>query len=351
MRKQKVIITNDIEKELSKILSEIHYSSIFILTDNTTKELCLPAIVQTKELQQAKIIEVKSGDENKNIEALSGIWKYLCENGATRKSLTINLGGGMITDLGGFAASTFKRGMDYINIPTTLLGAIDAAVGGKTGINFMGLKNEIGVINPAGYVLIDPGFFKTLDKNNFLSGYAEILKHSLIHSDEELTETLNFDLENIDYNELSRLLKRSVAIKEAIVEKDPKEQNIRKALNFGHTIGHAFESFSHETGKPVLHGYAVAYGIICELYLSCRKVNFPTDKLQQICRFLVNNYGHFQITCKHYERLYELMTHDKKNESKEINFTLLRNVGDICINQTANEKEIFDSLDFYRDFF
>jgi 3-dehydroquinate synthase len=343
---QKIIISTDIAETLKSALSKIQYSSIFILTDEVTKKLCLPRISYIEELKNAPVITIKSGDDNKNIETAVSVWKYLSENNANRKSLIINLGGGMITDLGGFTASTFKRGVQYINIPTTLLGAIDAAVGGKTGINFLGFKNEIGVINPAEYVLIDPNFFETLDRKNFLSGFAEMLKHALISSEKDLIDILKFDLEKVDYKKLAPLLARSVAIKENIVEQDPKEQGIRKALNFGHTIGHAFESLSYEKGKPLLHGYAVAYAMICELYLSCKKTGFPKEILQQIRRLIVDNYGMPEISCKDYPRLYEFMTHDKKNETSEINFTLLEAVGDIKINQTASRKEIFEAIDF-----
>ena len=347
MSKQKVIISSNVQEDLKHILAQTAYTGIFVLTDNATSRLCLPAV--SEQLTGATVIEIQQGDENKNLDTLAGLWQLLAENGANRKSLFINLGGGMITDLGGFAASTFKRGMAYINIPTTLLGAVDAAVGGKTGINFLGLKNEIGVINPADVVLIDTAFFKTLDRENLLSGFAEMLKHALIYHVEALQKVLAFSLTEIDYGKLRSLLASSVKIKEEIVTKDPTEQHIRKALNFGHTVGHALESFSHEAGKPVLHGYAVAYGMICELYLSHKKMQFPKEMLQQICRLIVNHYGYLQIGCKNYPRLYELMTHDKKNTSEAINFTLLGDVGDIRINQTASEKEIFEALDFYRD--
>lgn len=347
MPRQKVIISANVRKDLKKILAKTAYTNIFVLTDNVTRKLCLPAI--SEQLSDAKIIEITQGDENKNLNKLADIWQFLAENGATRNSLFVNLGGGMISDLGGFAASTFKRGIAYINIPTTLLGAVDAAVGGKTGINFLGLKNEIGTINPAEFVLIDTQFFKTLDRENLLSGFAEMLKHALIYNVEELQKALKFSLSEIDYKKLRSLLASSIKIKKEIVTKDPTEQNIRKALNFGHTVGHAFESFSYEIGKPVLHGYAVAYGMICELYLSHKKMHFPKETVQQICKLIVNNYGYLDIDCKNYPRLYELMTHDKKNANKEINFTLLGNIGDIRINQTASEKEIFEALDFYRD--
>lgn len=256
----------------------------------------------------------------------------------------------MLTDLGGFAAASFKRGIKCINIPTTLLGAVDAAVGGKTGINFIGLKNEIGAFAPAETVLIDSEFFKSLDHTNFLSGYAEMLKHSLIDSEKEWAKTISFDTENIDYNILKQLVVDSVGVKERIVEEDPFEKGIRKALNLGHTIGHAFESLSYTMKRPLPHGYAVAWGIICELYLSFKKCGFPKDKLLQTIYFIKENYGEFYFSCDEYEALYELMKHDKKNESSEkINFTLLANIGDIRLDQTATKEDIFESIDFLRE--
>ena len=292
---------------------------------------------------------IQCGDENKNVESAVKIWQYLSENGATRKSLMINVGGGMITDIGGFTASTFKRGIRYINVSTTLLGAVDAATGGKTGINFSGLKNEIGVFAPAETVLIDIELFKTLDDANLRSGYAEMVKHALINTREEWNEVLKFDLEKIDFEKLKVLLQRSFNIKERIVEQDPFEANIRKALNLGHTIGHAFESYSYKVNRPVLHGYAVMWGLLCELYLSFVKLDFPKDDLLKLKYLIKEYYGSFEFSCKDYDLLFELMTHDKKNDTKEINFTLLGNVGDIRINQTATRDEIFESLDFFRE--
>jgi 3-dehydroquinate synthase len=293
------------------------------------------------------VICIPSGDENKNINSLTAIWQYLSSHGATRKSLVINLGGGMISDIGGFAASTFKRGIKYINIPTTLLGAVDAATGGKTGINFTGLKNEIGIFAPAAAVLIEIDFLRTLDRENIFSGFAEMIKHALICSSEEWAEILHFDLERIDFERLKILVKQSVRIKENIVAADPQEQNLRKALNLGHTFGHAFESFSYIAGKPALHGYAVAWGLVCELYLSHLKLDFPKHVLLQLKNLVNNYYGKFEFDCHDYEKLFELMTHDKKNESKEINFTLLKDIGVIEINQTATKEVIFECLDFF----
>ena len=254
----------------------------------------------------------------------------------------------MVTDLGGFAASTFKRGINYINIPTTLLSMVDASVGGKTGINFRGLKNEIGVFNNASTVILDTQFLKTLDAENICSGYAEMLKHGLISDEKMWAELMNFELEQPDLKQLSRMVADSVAVKERIVTEDPTEKGIRKALNLGHTVGHAFESFALKR-QPVLHGYAVAWGLICELYLSCIKTGFPTDKMHQTVRFIKEHYGMMTIVCDDYPTLLELMTHDKKNVAGTINFTLLGGIGDIRINQTATKEEIYEALDFYRE--
>ncbi|MBS5795914.1 MAG: 3-dehydroquinate synthase [Dysgonomonas mossii] len=346
---QKVIKSTDLNRDLSDILSRLSFDKLFLLTDENTEKLCYPLVKDNTQISKAGKIIIKAGDDNKNIETLSSIWKYLSENGATRHSLLINLGGGMLTDIGGFAAASFKRGIKCINIPTTLLGAVDAAVGGKTGINFNGLKNEIGAFAPAETVLIDSAFFKSLDHQNFLSGYAEMIKHGLIDSDKEWLATMSFDTEEIDYEKLKQLVVDSVGVKEHIVEIDPFEKGMRKALNLGHTIGHAFESMSYELNKPVQHGYAVAWGIICELYLSHRFCGFPKEKMYKTIYFIKDNYHGFYFDCDHYERLYEYMKHDKKNESDTVNFTFLSDVGKIEINQTASKEDIFDAIDFLRE--
>lgn len=347
---QTIIRCTHIEKDLTQLLHSLNYDGLFLLTDDNTQIYCLPLIQSIPEIQAAKKCSIPAGDENKHIESLSKVWKFLSDNGANRKSLLINLGGGMLTDLGGFAAATFKRGIRFVNIPTTLLGAVDAAVGGKTGINFNGLKNEIGAFAPAIAVLIDSNFFKTLDTTQLLSGYAEMLKHSLLRFDGHLNELLRFDLNEVDWELLNRLLFESVLIKERIVKEDPTEQGIRKALNLGHTFGHAFESFSFETQRPIQHGYAVAWGLICELYLSFIQLGFDKNTLMKIARFVKEYYGVFIFDCADYQRLYDLMQHDKKNDAGAINFTLLKSVGEIKIDQTADRKEIEDTLDFYREF-
>ena len=346
---QKVIITNNATEELENIISESQNDKFFILTDSNTNKNCLNMLHCSEPIANAHIITIKADDTNKNIESTAHVWKELSDNGCTRHSCLINIGGGMVTDLGGFAASTFKRGIEFINIPTTLLSMVDASVGGKTGINFNGLKNEIGVFNDAKAVIIDTAFLKTLDQHNICSGYAEMLKHSLLKDYKMWAQHINFNLYNPDFDSLLSMIKESVGVKERIVSKDPHESGIRKALNLGHTAGHAFESYAMHTNRPILHGYAVAYGIICELYLSHALQGFPLDKMRQTVNFIKENYGRMNITCDDYESLYSLMKHDKKNTGNEINFTLLKDVGDIKINQTVSKELILESLDFYRE--
>ena len=377
---QQIIISNDIEHDLATAIAESEHDRVFVLTDDTTHECCLPKVAALLAQYDAVPITIPHGDQHKTLSALGDVWTALQQGGATRHSLLINLGGGMITDLGGFAAATFKRGINFINIPTTLLAMVDAAVGGKTGINFGGLKNEIGAFADARFVIINTSFLDTLDAENLCSGYAEMLKHALISDERMWAEHVNFDLSQPDLAELQRMVAESIAVKERIVAEDPHEHGIRKALNFGHTIGHALEEFALQqaggavvstapinqtTGgavvstapnnqltpknRPLLHGYAVALGLIGELYMSARKAGFPTERLHQTTRFIRENYAQTEFTCNDYPTLLDLMRHDKKNTSGVINFTLLHNIGDIRINQTATDEEICEALDFIRE--
>ena len=350
MNPKKVEIAENLETSLASAIADCEHDKLFILTDDITRKLCWPVVSGYACLQGAEVISIGATDTHKTLESLAHVWEELGRMGGTRHTLLINLGGGMVTDLGGFAASTFKRGINYINIPTTLLSMVDASVGGKTGINFRGLKNEIGVFNNAATVILSTQFLHTLDHENILSGYAEMLKHGLISNEAMWAELMNFNLgaEPLDLATLQRMLADSVAVKQRIVTEDPLEHGIRKALNLGHTVGHAFESFalSH---TPILHGYAVAYGLVCELYLSAIKTGFPTDKMRQTVSFIREHYGRMPITCDDYPTLFELMTHDKKNTAGIINFTLLGGIGDIRINQTATKEEIYEALDFYRE--
>ena len=390
---QQIIISNDIVHDLATAVAESEHDRVFVLTDDTTHECCLPKVAALLAQYDAVPITIAHGDQHKTLAALGDVWTALQQGGATRHSLLINLGGGMITDLGGFAAATFKRGINFINIPTTLLAMVDAAVGGKTGINFGGLKNEIGAFADARFVIINTCFLDTLDAENLCSGYAEMLKHALISDERMWAEHVNFDLSQPDLTELQRMVAESIAVKERIVAEDPHEHGIRKALNFGHTIGHALEEFALQqatlsggavvsarllplarartaptnqtTGgavvstapnsqltpgnRPLLHGYAVAFGLIGELYMSARKVGFSTERLHQTARFIRENYAQTEFTCNDYPTLLNLMRHDKKNTSGVINFTLLHNIGDIRINQTATDEEICEALDFIRE--
>ena len=348
MNPQKVVISKNLTEALATAVAACEHDRTFILVDETTESCCLPVVSEMESIRGAQVIVIGATDTHKTLESLAHVWEALGEGGATRHSLLINIGGGMVTDLGGFAASTFKRGINYINIPTTLLAMVDASVGGKTGINFRGLKNEIGVFSNASTVILDTTFLKTLDAENICSGYAEMLKHGLISDEQMWAELMNFELSQPDLGLLQTMVAQSVAVKQRIVTEDPLEKGIRKALNLGHTFGHAFESFALSR-KPILHGYAVVYGLICELYLSTIKTGFPTDKLHQTVSFIKEHYGQMTITCDDYPTLLELMTHDKKNVADTINFTLLGGIGDIRINQTATKEEIYEALDFYRE--
>ncbi len=349
MTKQDVIISHDIRQSLAEAIEAISFDRLFVLTDDNTLDLCWPLVKDISQMREAQMITIRPSDDNKTLEALSYVWQELQRGGASRHSLMVNLGGGMVTDLGGFAASTFKRGIAYINVPTTLLSMVDASVGGKTGINFGGLKNEIGVFNCSRSVILDAEFLRTLDRPNLLSGYAEMIKHGLISTDEHWAELLRFSFDDVDYARLTQMVGTSVAVKERIVEEDPEERGLRKALNLGHTAGHAIESLAMAEGRTVLHGYAVAWGLVAELYLSHVRKGFPIDKLRQTVSYIKDHYGAFEFNCNHYPRLHEYMTHDKKNQGGEVNFTLLADVGQICINEIATKDEIYQLLDILQD--
>lgn len=341
-------MTNDIDIELRDIAAKYGNGQIFILTDENASNHCLPTVLQSVEVCTEHIMTLPVGEQHKTLQTVCKIWDWLQTVGATRSSVLLCLGGGVITDMGGFAASTFKRGLPYINIPTTLLAAVDAATGGKTGIDYGGLKNQIGLFAEPQKTIIHTDFFRTLPREEFLSGYAEMLKHALIASPLELVNILAFNLDNIDYERLAELVGRSNTIKGYIVEQDPEEKGLRKTLNFGHTIGHALEELSLAAGHtPLLHGYAVVYGIAAELYLSVMKLGFPQKTLTDIVHLIIEYYGKPQCGCKDYDRLLDLMRHDKKNPSpNQISFTLLKTVGNARIDQLCSDNEIREALDF-----
>lgn len=345
-RKSEIIYTDDPLRAIMPILDRYAPGKIFVVTEvNVYSKWFEPHGL----FADFPKIVLPSGEENKKIDSVLKVWAFLSQSGADRKSLLINVGGGMLTDLCGFAASAFKRGIDFINIPTTLLAQVDASVGGKTGINFHGLKNEIGTFcNPVA-VVICTRFLETIDKPNLVSGFAEMIKHGLIFSPEHLAELMLLDPENPDYVAFREYIRHSVEIKEYFVENDPREKNIRKALNFGHTTGHAIESLAMEQNRPVLHGYAVAWGMIAELYLSAKVCGFPEASMIDLSTWLKKLYGNFELEKPDFERLIALMQHDKKNEADRINFTLLADTGSFMTDQYADQKLVFEGLEFLRD--
>lgn len=344
---QKIIFTNNVNDAVKSILDDIDYNKLFVLTDVNTRHYVMPIFCET--LVNAIDITIQAGDTNKNMESLAHVWKTLGENGATRRSVLINLGGGMVTDLGGFAASTFKRGIKFINIPTTLLSSVDAAVGGKTGINFNGLKNEVGVFNEADAVLISTRPLATLPIDEVKSGFAEMLKHGLLSNKDTFNKLLDYEFNHFHNEHLLSLLEESVNVKRDIVRQDPHEKGLRRALNLGHTVGHAFESLAMKRQSPIPHGYAVAWGMIVELVLSHMMLKFDSNTLHRYSQFVYDNYGAFHISCDDYPELISLMTHDKKSNNGEMNFSLLRDIGNIEINCIASENDVKAALDIYRD--
>lgn len=334
---------------LSQKLKEQNYSKIFILVDENSNENCLPIFLPNLATDISfEIIELESGEINKNIQTCSEVWSVLTELGADRKSVLLNLGGGVITDLGGFVASTFKRGIDFINIPTTLLGMVDASIGGKNGVDLGVLKNQIGTITNPELVVIDTRFLETLPQNQMRSGLAEMLKHGLIFDKEYWNQFL--DLNQLDASHLDTLIHRAIVIKNEIVQKDPTENGIRKALNFGHTLGHAIESYflENENRTTLLHGEAIAVGMILESYLSLEKKLISQDDYFQIKKTLKSIFGTVEISEIDLTPICDLLIHDKKNEYGKIQFALLDKIGGVKINQEVTINVIMKAFDDYK---
>lgn len=347
-KQSEIFLGDNVFNVLSEYLRPYESSKIFVLVDENTLEHCIPTLLlENKALHNAEIIEIDSGEENKTLDICYQIWKTLADYKADRNSLLINLGGGVITDMGGFIASTYKRGIDFINIPTTLLSQIDASVGGKTGVDFEGLKNVIGVFNEPKGVFIYPNFLQTLDKREMLSGFAEAIKHSLIidagYWGKLDTETLS------NSNNWEELIATSINIKNKIVSNDPFEKGERKLLNFGHTIGHAIESYSllHDQ-TPLMHGEAIAVGMICESYISNSRNRLAAADLKTITKTISSIYSHYKLDDSTYHELIELMKNDKKNDSNEINFTLLSKIGEADFNMDVDVELILESLNYYK---
>lgn len=334
-------------EKINLFISENNYSSIFILVDEHTNEYCLPKFLPNLATEiSIEIIEIEAGEEIKNITTCVEIWSILSELGADRKSLIINLGGGVITDIGGFIASTFKRGIDFINVPTTLLGMVDASIGGKNGVDLGNLKNQIGVINVPKMLLISTDFLETLSQREMRSGLAEMLKHGLIYDKNYWEQFL--DLTKVDFADFDALIYRSIEIKNEIVKQDPTENGIRKALNFGHTLGHAIESHFLESETPLLHGEAIAIGMILESYLSKEKGLLSNEEFHQIKYIISNIYEPHNFSDEDIISIQNLLIHDKKNEYGKVQFALINGIGKIIINQSVENELIINSFRDYK---
>lgn len=339
-----VSLTRDIRADLKEITTGWPSDKIFLIFDTNTYRECWPLIRGFRDFGRDNSVILQAGEDHKNISQVIEAWEQLGMKGLDRKSLIINVGGGMLTDLGGFIASTIKRGVEFINIPTTLLAMVDASVGGKCGFNFSGLKNEIGVIREPRHVFIHLPFLRTLDQVELLSGYAEMLKAGLI-ADNELWDRLkSYPVKDYEEEELGGLVWESVKIKKAIVDADLHESNLRKSLNFGHTIGHALESEALYSGTPVLHGQAVAWGMILEARLSGDKLHFPEQSIREIADTMNRIYGPVPAGLADPDKLIPWMRSDKKNMDNQINFTLLKKIGYCRVNCTATEDEIRELL-------
>lgn len=346
-----VVFENQGYTHLNKLISEANYSSVFVLVDSNTHEYCLAHVLANLETHlRIEIIEIDAGEQYKNIETCNGVWSVLSELDADRKSLLINIGGGVVTDLGGFVACTFKRGIDYINIPTTLLAMVDASVGGKTGVDLGSLKNQIGVISNPLMVLVDPWFLGSLPMIQLRSGYAEMLKHGLIVDRTYWNNLCSDRYDNLDG--LGSLIRKSIVIKNDIVTVDPREQHQRKALNFGHTLGHAIESYfmDKEESKQLLHGEAIAIGMILAAYISSVQVGLPPKERDHIILNILQYYDKVNFELQDIDPIISLLKYDKKNSHGEVLFVLLKEIGVPTFNEKVDNETIKDAFSFYKDF-
>ena len=344
----KIHFNNNCYDELNSYLTSSNFSKLFILVDSNTHQFCLSKFMSELETNlEIEIIEIENGEVYKTIDTCVGVWNALSELNADRKSLMINLGGGVVTDLGAFVASTFKRGIQYINVPTSLLSMVDASVGGKTGVDLGSLKNQVGVINTGAMVLIDTSFLETLPGNELRSGYAEMLKHGLIQDEGYWNELL--DTSTLSIDDLDDLIYKSVIIKNDIVAEDPNEDGKRKTLNYGHTIGHAIESlFLEDQDKTtLLHGEAIAVGMVLATYISHKKLEFPVEKLETVKDTMSNLYGKVVFEKQDYEQIISLLKFDKKNSHGNVNFVLLNDIGNPIIDCKVDNELIYEAFDYY----
>ena len=339
--------SNEIYSKINEFLldNNVENRQVVILCDENTIEYCYPVLMQNvPSLENIEVLQIESGEENKTIEVCSHLWMALNEFNFDRKALMINLGGGVIGDMGGFVASTFKRGIEFINIPTTLLSQVDASVGGKLGVDLDGVKNIVGMFNNPKAVFVNTDFLETLDGREVKSGFAEVIKHGLIYDESYFSYLEEVEPSQLDWTDI---VNRSIQIKNEVVIEDPKEQGIRKILNFGHTLGHALESHRLNSGNKMLHGEAVIVGIIAAAYLSFKKTSFTELDLNRVVQFLKTYYVFDAIKNDELEPIFSYMTNDKKNENGEIKFVLLNKIGEASFDHTINRDEIMEAINFF----
>lgn len=339
---ESIIFSTQIAADLERFLKTKSFSKLGIITDSNTYQACYPVI--RKCLPVHEHFQFKAGEVNKTLTTCTKIWQWMTDCGFDRKSLIINLGGGVTGDMGGFCASTYKRGIKFINIPTTLLSQVDASVGGKLGVDFNGFKNHIGVFNEPEAVIISDNFLSTLPLPELRSGYAEVIKHGLIRN-ENYFRSLKF--QNWQEQNWKDIIEKSVQIKKDVVTKDPKEDGLRKILNFGHTVGHAVESFYLDTERHLLHGEAIAIGMIAEAYLSHHHIRLPKEDLNTITDTLLGIFGKVEIPEEDLNAIAQLCFQDKKNEGTTINCSLLKKIGECDYNIAVSLEDIIASLNFY----
>lgn len=334
-----------ITESLHQFLEGKYYSKIFVIVDTLTRKHCYPLVKPL--LPSHQVIGVKNGEENKNLNSCTEIWADMTRANADRHALVINLGGGVIGDMGGFCASVYKRGVDFIQIPTTLLSQVDASVGGKLGIDFEGLKNHLGVFTLPKTVLIDPVFLQTLSERELRSGFAEIIKHCLIADAEMWKKIIQH---NLNEQPLEKLIEHSVSIKDKVVTEDPTEKGLRKILNFGHTLGHAVEThfLAKSKNKKLLHGEAIAVGMIMESYLSYKKEMLTLSELENIAKYIISVYGKVLIAEPDIQPVLLLTRQDKKNKGKQINFSLIDQIGSCQFDIRVTDKEMKAAIEYYR---
>lgn len=340
-----ILFSDHPEQDLQTLLANLAYSKIFILVDSNTQIHCLP-ILFPKLSTDINYFVVSPGEKNKTIETCMEIWSAMTHAQLDRKAIVLNLGGGVLGDMGGFCASIYKRGIRFINIPTTLLSQVDASVGGKLGVDFQGLKNHLGVFNEPEAVIIAPKFLETLPEQELRSGFAEIIKHGLIQ-DKAYFENLN--IQNWRTSDWKKLIQHSVGIKSNVVTEDPKEAGLRKILNFGHTVGHAFETYYLDGKKHLLHGEAIAAGMICEAWISNQKLGLPESELEVIAQTFLKIYGKIEIEEREITPVLDLCIQDKKNEGNTLMFSLLKTIGDCTYNISVSRSEIQDSIRYYQN--